>query len=253
MGLVSTKASVSIETRDGKCPTGVFRPSDGSAGPWPAVIVFMDGLGMRPALEPIAQRIADRGYFVILPDLFYRAGSYTPPEPSKIFADPEVRAAWFQKVGAVRDPDNLRSDLEALFAFLDPSKDVAGTKIGTTGYCMGGGISFRAAGWFPDRVAAACAFHPSGLATDAPDSPHLLAPKMKAKIYVAGAIEDHGFDDAQKKRLDDALGAAGVERTVVTYPAKHGWVPSDTPVHDHVQAERHFEAIFALFDATLRA
>lgn len=212
----------------------------------------MDGIGIRPALDPIAQRIADHGYFVILPDMFYRVGPYTAPEPGKLFADPELRAEWFKKISAARDQNNLRSDIEAFLAFSSTQKDVKGTKVGTTGYCMGGRISVLAAGWFPERIAAAGAFHPSGLATDDPDSPHLLAPKIKAKVYVAGATDDAGFDDAHRKRYDDALAAAGVDRTVLAYPAKHGWVPSDTPVHDAGQAERHFEALFTLFDATLK-
>jgi len=212
----------------------------------------MDGIGIRPALDPIAQRIADHGYFVVLPDMFYRVGPYVAPDPAKLFADPELRAEWFKKIGAARNQDNLRADIEAFLAFFDRQSDVKGPKVGTTGYCMGGRISVLAAGWFPERIAAAGSFHPAGLATDDADSPHLLASQMKAKVYVGGASDDPSFDDAQRKRFDDALGAAGVDRTVLAYPAKHGWVPSDTPVHDRAQAERHFEALFALFDSTLK-
>jgi carboxymethylenebutenolidase len=117
---------------------------------------------------------------------------------------------------------------------------------------MGGAISLAAAGFYPERVAAAASFHGSYLASDAPTSPHLLAPKMKAAVYVAGAMEDASFTDAMKQRLADALAAAGVDHTVETYPARHGWVPRDTPVHDPVQAARHFDAMLALFDRTLR-
>lgn len=126
-----------------------------------------------------------------------------------------------------------------------------GKKIGTVGYCMGGALSLSAAGTFPDRVGAAASFHGANLATDAPDSPHLLAPKMRgAKIYVAGAIEDASFPDDMKLRLDDALTAAGVDHRVETYAGlRHGWVPSDTPVHDPEGAERHFRALFELFAA----
>jgi carboxymethylenebutenolidase len=247
------KELIEIETRDGKCPTGVFRPDNAGSGPWPGVIVFMDGIGIRPALDPIAQRIADHGYFAILPDMFYRAGPYVAPEPAKLFADAELRTSWFKKIGAARDPNNLRCDIEAFLGFFDRQKDVKGPMIATTGYCMGGRISMLAAAWFPERIVAAGAFHPGGLATDDADSPHHLASQIKAKVYVAGASDDQTFDDAQRKRFDDALGAAGVDRTVLAYPAKHGWVPSDTPVHDPAQAERHFEALFALFDSTLKA
>lgn len=249
-----TKELVRIDTRDGKCPTGVFRPNHEGAGPgpWPGIIVFMDGIGMRPALDPIAERIADHGYFVLLPDMFYRVGPYTAPEPAKLFGEPELRAKWYEKISAARDPNNLRSDIEAFLAFLSAQDAVRGTNVGTTGYCMGGRISILAAAWFPERIKAAGSFHPSGLATDEPESPHRLASKIRAKVYVAGATGDPGFDDAQRQRFDDALAAAGVDRTVVAYPAKHGWVPNDTPVHDAAQTERHYEALFALFDDALK-
>ena len=116
---------------------------------------------------------------------------------------------------------------------------------------MGGGLSLRAAAHYPDRIVAAAAYHPARLATDLPDSPHLLAPKIKARVYVAGAIEDQSFPDDMKARFTEALEKAGVEHTVVTYPAKHGWVPTDTPVHDAACAARHYETLFALFDGAL--
>ncbi|HEY6880245.1 MAG TPA: dienelactone hydrolase family protein, partial [Polyangiales bacterium] len=130
---------------------------------------------------------------------------------------------------------------------------VNGDRIGTTGYCMGGALSLSTAGRFPDRVAAAASFHGGNLATDAVDSPHLLAPRIKARVYVAGAVEDSSFDDAQKQRLIDALRAASVRHTVETYPdARHGWVPTDSPVYQPAGAERHFRTLIELFDATLK-
>jgi carboxymethylenebutenolidase len=116
---------------------------------------------------------------------------------------------------------------------------------------MGGYLSLTAAGTYPDRVVATACFHPSRLATDAPESPHLLAPKMKARVYVAGAIEDPSFPDEMKAKLDQALAAAGVDHVVETYPARHGWVPNDTPVHDPAQAERHFQTLFDLLQRSL--
>jgi carboxymethylenebutenolidase len=113
--------------------------------------------------------------------------------------------------------------------------------------------SLAAAANFPDRVAAAASFHGGKLVTDAPDSPHLLASRMKARVYVAGAVQDAGFTDEMKQRLKDALTAAHVDHTVVTYEgARHGWVPTDMPVHDRAAAERHYEALFDLLDSTLR-
>jgi carboxymethylenebutenolidase len=242
---------IEIKTEDGTCPAFTFAPTSG--GPWPAVIVYMDGIGMRPALHPIAQRLADHGYFVLLPDLFYRVGPYEAPVPAALFADPAVRQAHFLKFMPAGQPPLIMKDTRSFLDVLAARPEVLQPKVGTTGYCMGGALSLLAAGLYPDRVAAAASFHGGRLATDDPSSPHLLAPKMRARIYVAGAIEDAGFPDEQKQRLDDALTAAGVAHTVETYPAKHGWVPSDTPVHDAACAERHFQALFSLFDATLRA
>ncbi len=246
------RALVTIETRDGRCEASLFRPS-GGAGPWPAVIVYMDGIGIRRALFEMGERIAAHGYIVLLPDLFYRAGPYVAPDPSTLFTDPAVRAAWLSKYIASASQANVMADTRAFLDFLGSHPDVKQPKVGTTGYCLGGGLSLAAAGFYPDRIAAAASFHGARLATDAPESPHLLAPRMKARVYVAGAVDDASFPDDMKKRLDDALAAAGVDRTVVTYEgAKHGWVPTDTPVHNPAAAERHYVALFALLDATLR-
>jgi len=125
--------------------------------------------------------------------------------------------------------------------------------IGTTGYCLGGLMSLTAAGTFPDRIAATASYHGGRLATDAPESPHRLAPKIQSRVYIAGAIEDRSFPDDMKARLDDALTQAGVDHRIETYPAKHGWVFRDMPVYDAAAAERHWETMVALFDAKLKS
>ena len=116
---------------------------------------------------------------------------------------------------------------------------------------MGGLMSLTAAGTYPDQVVAAASFHGGRLATDAPDSPHRLASKMKARVYVAGAIEDASFPDDMKARLAEALTSGGVQYTMETYPAKHGWVFHDIPVFDRAASERHWQAMLTLFDSTL--
>ena len=143
-------------------------------------------------------------------------------------------------------------DTESFLAYLAAQPDVLQPHVGTTGYCMGGAMSLSAAGHFPDRIVAAASFHGGGLATDAPTSPHLFAPKIKAKVYVAAAIEDPSFPDDMKQRLETALAEAHVDHTIETYPARHGWVPRDTPTHDPSQANRHWHALFQLFGSTLR-
>ena len=233
---------IEITTDDGVCPTFLF--GDAAA---PSVLMYMDGIGMRPALHAIAERLASMGFHVMLPDLFYRIGPYTAPEPARLFNDPAVRMEWFTRLSATTTSANIMRDTRAFLAQLP------GAKVGTTGYCMGGRLSLIAAGTYPERIAAAAAYHPGNLANDAPDSPHLLAAKIKARVYVAAASEDPSFPDEQVQRLRQAFVAAGVDHVIETYPAKHGWVPSDTPVHDPASADRHYETLAALLRGALAA
>jgi carboxymethylenebutenolidase len=242
--------TIDLTTEDGVCPAHVFHPP--GAGPWPAVLFFMDGIGIRPALFEMGERLAAHGYYVILPDLYYRSGPYEPLDAKRIFGDPEMRQMLFQKFMGKLGQANAMRDTRAVLAFLASQPAVAPGKIGATGYCMGGGLAIAAAGHFPERFAAIAAYHPGHLATDAPDSPHLLAPKIQARVYVGGASEDPSFPDAMKARLEAALRDAGVDHTVETYPARHGWVPGDTLVHDPAQAERHWQTLFALLDGALK-
>jgi carboxymethylenebutenolidase len=240
---------ISIDTRDGTCPSYVYRP-DGK-GPWPGVLVFMDGLGIRPAMLEVGERLAAGGYFVLLPDLYYRSGPYAPMDPKTVFTDPEQRKVLMEKFMSLATPANVMSDTKAFLDYLATQRDVKKGGIGTTGYCMGGLMSLTAAGTYPDRIAAAASYHGGRLATDAPDSPHRLAPTMKARVYIAGAIEDQSFPDDMKARLERALTDAGVDHTVETYPAKHGWVLRNTPVYDAAAAERHWKTLLALFGTVL--
>jgi carboxymethylenebutenolidase len=208
----------------------------------------MDGIGIRRALFDMAQRIADGGFVVVMPDLFYRAGAYTAPEPAKLFGDMEFRKTWSTTMIATANQANVMRDTRAVLGFVDRLADVEQGAVGTTGYCMGGGLSLAAAGFYPDRVAAAASFHGGNLATDTPTSPHLLAPKIKARVLVAAAENDPAD---QLAKLHSALTEAGVEHTAEVWPAKHGWVPGDTPVHDSEQAARHDRELLALFRATL--
>ncbi len=246
-------AKIEIKTSDGTCPSYVFRPT--GAGPWPAVLVFMDGLGIRPAMLEVGERLATHGYFVLLPDLFYRAGPYEPMDARTVFSDPEKRKVLMEKFFANASQAGIMRDTPAFLDYLAAQPDVTlkAGGVGTTGYCMGGLMSLAAAGTYPDRIVAAASYHGGRLASDAPDSPHLLAPKMKARVYVAGAIEDPSFPDAMKARLEEALTKAGVDHKMETYPAKHGWVLRDTPVYDAAAAERHWESLVALLDSTLKS
>jgi carboxymethylenebutenolidase len=241
------RTTVELATPAGPCPTSVFHPA--GSGPWPAVLLYMDGVGMRPEVRDVAERIAADGYLVLAPDLFFRAGPYTAPDPAKLFTVPEIRAEWMAKfIGPALA--NGMDDTRVFLDYLASRSDVRGEKIACTGYCMGGALAFRAAATYPERIALAASFHPGGLANDQPTSPHLLASQIKGRIYVAVATDDPSFPDAQKQKLGEALTAAGVRHEILTYPAKHGWVFPDTPVYDAAQAARHHDALRSLLAET---
>jgi carboxymethylenebutenolidase len=242
-------AEIEIGTRDGLCRSHVFRPA--VAAPWPAVLVFMDGLAIRPAMLEVGERLARSGYFALVPDLFYRSGPYEPMDPKTVFSDPAKRKELMEKYFALATSANIMSDTRYFLDYIAAQPEVKPGGIGTTGYCMGGRMSLIAAGTYPERIIAAASYHGGGLANDAPDSPHLLAPRMRARVYVAGAIEDQSFPDEMKRRLEQALTDAHVDHQIETYPARHGWVFRDFPVYDAAAAERHWRSMLALFEAKL--
>ena len=241
---------VSLRTHDGECPAHVFTPP--GDGPWPAVIFCMDGFGIRPTLFQMARRLADHGYVVLLPDLFYRAGPYGPLNSAEIIARGNILE---QLAPLLASTDNRRAaqDAQAFIAYLDSRDNVAGPKIGVTGYCMGGGISLSIAGTYPERIGAAASFHGGNLATDADTSPHLLAPMIKAQLYVAGADHDDSYPPEMAERLKKALTDAGVTHRCETYEgALHGWTMSDFPIFDEAASERHWRELTALLEKTLK-
>lgn len=219
-----------IPTADGLCPVHVLTP-DGS-GPWPAVIFYMDGLGMRQTLIDMAARLAGNGYVVLLPDLYYRFGPYEPLVPTEVFKG-DFRALVGPMMATTGNVQAAR-DTAAFLAWLGTNPHVKGPKVGTVGFCMGGGMAITVAGTYPDRVAAAASFHGGRLATDEPASPHLLAPQITAE------------------RLTAALTGAGVRFHAEIYPgAAHGWMKKDFPVYDEAAAERGWSEMLALFARNL--
>jgi carboxymethylenebutenolidase len=213
----------------------------------------MDAPAIRPAMFEMGERLAQAGYFVVLPDMFWRAGPYPPLDIVKARAgDPEM-GALFAKLRGSTDVAKQMTDIAGCLDWIAKQPQAKAGPVGVTGYCMGGGIALRAAGTFPERIAVAASFHGGNQATDAEDSPHLLAPKMKAKILVAGADEDRGFDEAQCERLDKALKGAGLDAEVSIWKgARHGWVPTDMPVYNPEAAERHWRELVVLFDGVLK-
>jgi carboxymethylenebutenolidase len=246
------RQDVSIPTPEGDARAFVFTPDAGD-GPWPAAIIFMDAPAIRPALFDVGQRLADAGYYVLLPDLFWRAGSYPPLDIVKARGgDPEM-VALFQKLRGSTGPEKQMADTRACLDWLATQPQAKAEKVGVTGYCMGGGIALRAAGTFPDRIAAMASFHGGNMATDDETSPHRLADRIKAKVLVAGADQDGSYDEGQNARLKAALADAGVDAQVSIWEGcRHGWVPSDMPVHNPEGAARHWRELVGLFDGVLK-
>ena len=243
-----TQRDVSIPTPDGTCDASLHTPA--GTGPWPAVIMFPDAGGVRATFHAMAQQLADLGYAVLLPNMYYRLGEFEPFDLQTVFTDPDERKRLMALVSSVTKESAAR-DTGAMLDFLAAQPEVADTKVGTTGYCMGGGLALNAAGRFPGRVGAAASFHGGHIASTAPDSPHLLAGAMKATVYVAGAENDDSFDAEQFERLSSALSDAGLVHTLVTYPAAHGFAVPDNPTYDEAAAARHWQALEELYASTL--
>ena len=240
--------SDTITTADGTCPVTVAIP-DGQ-GPWPGVIMYPDAGGVRTAVRQMAERLAGLGYVVLVPDVYYRSGNWAPFDMKNVFNDKAERQRLFGMIGSIT-PDAMESDARAFFDYLAARREVTGETFGTTGYCMGGRTSLIVAGRVPERVAAAMSFHGGGLASEDPGSPHLLADKIRAAVYVGGAADDASFTEEQAATLDKALTDAGVEHTIEWYPALHGFAVPDNAPYDEAAAERHWAAMADFFGAQL--
>ena len=213
--------------------------------------MYPDAGGVRPAFREMAARLASLGYAVLLPDVYYRNGHWAPFDMKAVFADKAERNRIFAMMKAIT-PEVMTADATAFFDYLTGRPEVAGERFGTTGYCMGGRTSLIVAGRVPERVAAAMSFHGGGLAADDPGSPHLLADRMRAAVYVGAAENDPSYTPAQSATLDAALTEAGVEHVIEWYPAAHGFAVTDNAPYDPEAAERHWAAMAAFFGRHLR-
>ncbi|MGV9288547.1 dienelactone hydrolase family protein [Streptomyces sp. NPDC003719] len=243
---------VDIPTDDGTADAYLARPGDGRA--YPAVLFYMDAFGLRPRLREMADRLAGAGYTVLVPNVFYRHGR-APVVELPDFIDPGARPEIFQRLGpAMRSltPDRAVRDAGAYLRWLADSAAAADGPVGVTGYCMGAALALRTAGAHPDRVAAAAGFHGGNLATEGPQSPHLVAGDVTAELYFAHADRDPGMPAEQQERLEAALTEAGVRHRCEVYAgAHHGYTQADTAAYDAKATERHWEELLALLGRTL--
>lgn len=242
------RISDTVTTADGSCPVSFHTP-DGD-GPWPGIVMYPDAGGARPTFRAMADKLAGYGYAVLVPDVYYRDGDWAPFTMTTVFEDKAERSRLFAMISKVT-PDIMEADATALFDYLSARPEVSGDSFGTTGYCMGGRISLVVAGRVPDRVAAAMSFHGGGLATTDPGSPHLLAERIQAAVYVGAAKNDRSFTAKDGALLDDALTKAGVEHTIDFYSAFHGFAVPDNGPYDEPAARRHWAAMESFFAAHL--
>ena len=243
-----TEAEVKIKTPDGTCDAYFVHPASGAA---PGVIMWPDILGLRPAARQMGKRLAESGYAVIVVNPFYRSKPAPVIPNGAKFSDPAVRSIVMPLAGTMTAATTV-TDATAFVAWLDSQAAVdKRKKIGTIGYCMSGPFTMRAAAAIPDRVGAGASFHGGGLVTKNPDSPHLLAPKMKAQFLFAIADNDDKRDPDAKTILKDTFAAAKVPAEIEVYPAAHGWCPPDMETHNQEQAEKAWARLLVLFGKAL--
>ncbi len=244
-----TESEVNVTTPDGVADCYFVHPASGKH---PAVIVWPDIIGLRPAFKMMGKRLAESGYSVLVVNPFYR-GAKAPVVPEGAsFQDPEIRNKVLPMARSLT-PTTQAVDAKAFVAYLDAQASVdTSKKIGTTGYCMGGPIVMRTAAAVPDRIGAGATFHGGGLATDAESSPHLLIPKMKAQFLIAIAVNDDENDPEAKNTLKKSFADAGLKAEIEVYEgAMHGWCPPDSRVYNQEQAERAWSRLLVLFENSL--
>lgn len=247
----ANQQQIEIRTAAGTADAAVFRPEgDGS---WPGVIHLTDIGGIRPAHEDIARRLAAEGYVVLMPNVFYRVAR-PPVYGFKPGAPNEAAMKRIAELTAPLNPETLESDAIAYVHCLETLDDVRRGKFGVVGYCFTGGVAMRVAAASPDKIAAAASFHGGRLYTDQPDSPHLLLPRIKARLYFAHAVNDRTMPDEAIEKFGQVLAAWGGKYESEVYEgAYHSWTASDSPVYNPEQAERAFTKLKELFAATLKA
>lgn len=245
-------STADITTADGTADAHLVHPDDGRAHP--GVLMYMDAFGLRPQLHRMAARLAEAGFTVLVPNVFYRHGR-SPVVELPEFIDPGQRPEIFAELGPMMQeltPELVQRDADAYLRHLARIPEAAEGPVGVVGYCMGAALGLRTAGTHPDRVAAMAGFHGANLATEAADSPHRTAESVQAELYFGHADQDAGMPPEQIERLDGALSAAGVpHRSEVYTGASHGYTQADTAAYDAEATERHWRALLDLLHRNL--
>jgi carboxymethylenebutenolidase len=251
------ETEVEVKTPDGVCDAAFFHPKNGKH---PGILFWTDAFGLRPSMREMGRRLAAEGYSVLIPNPYYRTGKTPFTDASTVnFEDPSLMTKLTPLRAPLNVPGNVEKDAAAYVAFIDAQKQVnKSKKIGTQGYCMGGALVMKTAASLPNRIGAGASFHGGGLVTDKPDSPHLLAPKIKAQMYFGVAANDDERQPDAKTKLKEAFAAAKVSAEIEVYPAKHGWCVRDmplekgAPIYDPAQAERAWAKLVSLYKTALK-
>lgn len=237
-------SEVTIKTPDGECDAYFVTPTSGAH---PAVLIWPDIFGLRPAFRQMAKRLAESGYSVLVVNPFYRKQKAPTAAKGANTPIPDVRP-----LARSLTPETTTTDAKAFVNWLDHQKQVDTNKqMGTTGYCMGGPLVMRTAAAEADRIGAAATFHGGGLVTDKEDSPHKLIPKMDAQFLIAVAENDDERDPEAKKVLKEAFAEEDLKAEIEVYPAAHGWCPPDTRVYNEEQSEKAWKRMLVLFEQAL--
>lgn len=241
--------TVEIQTPDGTSDGVFFHREEGP--PRPGVLLFTDIGGIRPANLELARRLADEGYSILVPNVFYRTGG-TPLTPTLGSLPEDARKQRLAELTQPLTPEAMESDASTYVDFLANQPSVREGAMGVVGYCFTGQMALHAAAARPDKIAAAASFHGGGLFTDTPASPHLTLSRIKARLYFGHATKDRSMPEESIANLDRALEAWGGKYESETYQdAFHSWTASDSPVYNPAQADRAFEKLIKLFEESL--
>jgi carboxymethylenebutenolidase len=244
--------AVEIKTADGVCDAFVAYPNE--TGTFSPIILLMDIFGLRPCLFEMTQQMAALGFYVLTPNLFYRQ-KRSPLIDQTFPLDDAQREVAIQKLLPMMKAWSWQQTMQDMPAFLDffsRQKTVRKGKLGLAGYCLGGGVALRLAAQFPDAVTSAASFHASNLATDAPDSPHLLLPKIQAELYFGHAELDQGLPPEQVERFQQALEETPLHYETEIYKgAGHGFTMRDLPAYNEPALKKHWKKVSELFTRTL--
>ena len=240
---------IDIETKDGRCETFICHPERG--GPFPVILFYMDAPAIREELRDMARRLGTSGYYVMLPNLYYRSG--VMELGALALAEGDTRKRMFELMESLSIP-LIMDDTDALLAFARTDGAADTGRIGTVGYCMSGQYAISAAARYPDAVKAAASVYGVRLVTEAPDSPHRAAAKVKGELYVACAETDSWAPPEMVTALTQALAELPIEAEVEVYPGvHHGFAFPQRAVYDKAAAERHWERLLSLFRRRLSA